>query len=135
MAELKIKIEAPEIAQAIEHLAEAISGKDIINRNAAPAKAAEISAPEANETTTAPYKKEAPKAEQQAAPQTAVPVSAPEYTLDQIARAGVSLVDAGKRNELTSLLAQRFGVQAITQIPPEQYGALAAELRALGALI
>ncbi len=134
MAELKIKIEAPEIAQAIEHLAEAISGKDIINRNAAPAKAAEISAPEANETT-APDKHEAPKAEQQAAPQTAVPVSAPEYTLDQIARAGVSLVDAGKRNELTSLLAQRFGVQAITQIPPEQYGALAAELRALGALI
>ena len=134
MAELKIKIEAPEIAQAIEHLAEAISGKDIINRNAAPAKAAEISAPEANETA-APDKHEAPKAEQQAAPQTAVPVSAPEYTLDQIARAGVSLVDAGKRNELTSLLAQRFGVQAITQIPPEQYGALAAELRALGALI
>ena len=65
----------------------------------------------------------------------AVPVSsAPSYTLDQISRAGASLVDAGKMQQLLELLS-RYGVQAITQIQPEQYGAFATELRALGAQI
>jgi hypothetical protein len=64
-----------------------------------------------------------------------VPVpGAPTYTLDQISRAGASLVDAGKMQQLLELLG-RYGVQAVTQLQPEQYGAFATELRALGAQI
>lgn len=58
----------------------------------------------------------------------------PTYTLDQISRAGASLVDAGKMQQLLELLG-RYGVQAVTQLKPEQYGAFATELRGLGAQI
>lgn len=75
----------------------------------------------------------APPAPAPAAP--AVPVAgAPTYTLDQIAKAGASLVDAGKMEPLLALLS-RYGVQAVTQLAPEHYGAFATELRALGAQI
>lgn len=68
-------------------------------------------------------------------PAPAVPVAgAPTYTLDQISRAGASLVDAGKMQQLLELLG-RYGVQAVTQLKSEQYGAFATELRALGAQI
>ena len=60
--------------------------------------------------------------------------TAPTYTLDQIAKAGASLVDAGKMEPLLALLS-RYGVQAVTQLAPEHYGAFATELRALGAQI
>lgn len=63
------------------------------------------------------------------------PVAAPPtYTLDQIAVAGAALMDANKMDQLLALLA-KYGVNAITQLPPEQYGAFATELRALGAQI
>lgn len=64
----------------------------------------------------------------------AVPTSAPTYNMDQLAVAATQLMDAGKRNELLQLLAS-FGVQALTQLPTEQYGAFATKLRELGAKI
>ncbi len=68
-------------------------------------------------------------------PAPAVPVTtAPTHTLDQIAKAGASLVDTGKMEQLLALL-EKFGVRAITQLSSEQYGAFATELRALGAQI
>lgn len=63
-----------------------------------------------------------------------VPVTAPTYNLDQIAKAGASLVDAGKMEQLLAMLT-KYGVQAVTQLNPDQYGAFATELRALGAQI
>lgn len=69
-----------------------------------------------------------------AAPAPAVPVAAPTYTLDQIARAGAALVDAGKMEQLLALLG-KYGVAAVTQLAPEQHGSFATELRALGAQI
>ena len=59
---------------------------------------------------------------------------APAYTSDQIMTAGAALIDAGKINDLLQLLSS-FGVQAVTQLKPEQYGAFATELRKLGAHI
>jgi len=59
---------------------------------------------------------------------------APTYTLDQISKAGAALVDAGKMEPLLTLLT-KYGVQAITQLQPAQYGVFATELRALGAQI
>lgn len=63
-----------------------------------------------------------------------VPTSAPQYTVKMLANAGTTLVDAGKMPELLQLLAD-FGVNAITDLKPETYGAVAGKLRALGAQI
>jgi len=41
-------------------------------------------------------------------------------------------MDSGRTNELMALLGQ-FGIQALTQLPQEQYGNFATSLRALGA--
>ena len=71
-------------------------------------------------------------AETTAAP--AVPTSAPQYTLDMIATAGSALIDAGKMDQLMGLLG-KFGVESLTELAPESYGAVANELRALGAAI
>ena len=68
-------------------------------------------------------------------PAPAVPVTAaPTYTLDQIANAGAALVNAGKMEQLLALLG-KYGIQAITQLKPEQFGQFVTELRGLGAQI
>lgn len=171
MMEMKITVEAPDLAASIIKLAEAIaSGPDpnlltpdeprpvsSYPTTPAPAVAAPVAAPVApvspapvTPTATptpapaapvaAPSPAPAPTAGQTSAapgntPAPTVPVAgAPTYTLDQISRAGASLVDAGKMQQLLELLG-RYGVQAVTQLQPEQYGAFATELRALGAQI
>lgn len=156
MMEMKIKIEVPDLAAAICKLAAAITPPDIntltpdeprgipaaapVSPVAAPAPAAPVNptpapaAPVAAPAVpTAPVPTEQPAAPVAQAP-AAVPVTAPTYTLDQIARAGASLVDAGKMEQLLALLA-RYGVAAVTQLQPDQFGVFATELRALGAQI
>ena len=67
------------------------------------------------------------------APVEAVPVAAPAtYTQEQLAVAAMQLMDAGRQAELVSLLGS-FGVQALTELPKEQYGNFATQLRAMGA--
>lgn len=63
---------------------------------------------------------------------TATPV-APQYTLDQLGKAGAELMKT-RQQDVLNLLAQ-FGVQALTQLPREHYGAFATALRGLGANI
>ena len=67
-------------------------------------------------------------------PVAGVPTTAQTYSMEQLAVAATQIVDAGRRNELVSLLAT-FGVQALTVLPKEQYGAFATQLRAMGAKI
>ena len=64
----------------------------------------------------------------------AVPTAAPQYSLEMLATAGAALVDAGKMEPLRQLLG-KYGVASITELKPENYGAVAGELRALGAAI
>lgn len=64
-------------------------------------------------------------------PTTAV---AQEYTQDQVAVAMSGLMDAGKRDTVTQILAS-FGVQALLQIPKERYPELVLKLREAGANI
>jgi hypothetical protein len=59
---------------------------------------------------------------------------APTYTLDQLAKAGAALASSGKMEDALALLA-KYGVQTVNQLAPEQYGAFATELRALGAQV
>lgn len=98
--------------------------------SATPAQTATPSAP------TVPVAAPAPAAAPAAnvAPAPAVPTSAPQYTLDMIATAGSALIDAGKMDQLMQLLG-KFGVVSLTELAPESYGAVANELRALGAAI
>ena len=125
---MTIKVEAPDLVAALMRLAAAVNPDPNIltpdeprPQMPAPAPAAPIAPPAA------------PPAPAPAAP--AVPVTAAStYTLDQIAKAGASLVDAGRMEPLLALLS-RYGVQAVTQLAPEHYGAIATELRALGAQI
>lgn len=156
MMEMKITVTMPDLAAAICKLAAAITPPDIntltpdelrgapaaapVPPVAAPAPAAPVNPTPA--PTAAPGPSPAPVTTAQTVGQTvaptnppaAVPVTAPTYTLDQIARAGASLVDAGKMEQLLALLA-RYGVAAVTQLQPDQFGVFATELRALGAQI
>lgn len=63
-----------------------------------------------------------------------VPTSQQTYTLDDLARAGMTLMDSGRQEDLQGLLKQ-FGVEALPALPQEQYGAFATALRGLGAQI
>lgn len=69
-----------------------------------------------------------------APPVAPVQTTTQSYSMEQLAVAATQIVDAGHRNELVSLLAS-FGVQALTALPKEQYGAFATQLRGLGAKI
>ena len=55
-----------------------------------------------------------------------------QYTLAELQKAVMPLFDAGKMTELQQVLA-KYGAQDLTRVPAEQYGALAADFRALGA--
>lgn len=64
----------------------------------------------------------------------AVPTAAASYTLDDLARAAMPLMDAGRQAELQQLL-QLFGVEALPALQPGQYGAFATKLREMGVQI
>lgn len=64
----------------------------------------------------------------------AVPTSTPSYTADDLAKAAISLMDAGRQNELIALL-QQFGVTSVPNLQPAQYGAFATAIRGMGAQI
>lgn len=162
MMEMKITVEAPDLAASILKLAEAIaSGPDPallvpdeplpvsgypttpapapapvspapVNPTQTPAPTVVAPSPSPMPVTSAPTAGPT-SAAPGSTPGPTVPVaSAPAYTLDQISRAGASLVDAGKMEQLLALLG-RYGVQAVTQLQPDQYGVFATELRTLGA--
>lgn len=131
MLEMKIKIEADAaVLKAIDKLTTALE-KNAVNISVpqdTPAPVAPVATPTPAPAPAAPAQTVAPTN-----PAPTVPVTtAPTYTLDQIAKAGASLVDAGKMEQLLALLA-KYGVQAVTQLQPDQYGVFATELRTLGA--
>ncbi|PYG90158.1 hypothetical protein LY28_00038 [Ruminiclostridium sufflavum DSM 19573] len=90
------------------------------------------------------YQQQQPVTNQQATPvqfpvqqqpvQGAIPITAPVYTLEQLSVAGTQLVDSGRMAELQQLLSS-FGVSSLMQLPKEQYGTFATQLRAMGAKI
>ena len=103
-----------------------------------------VAAPIATYCTPAPSPQPAlqpvPQTVQQPAPQPiqqaqTVPVSqGPAFSMEQISVACVGLCDMGKRENVLQLLTQ-FGVQAVTDIRPEQVNDFVIALRGLGAAI
>lgn len=67
-------------------------------------------------------------------PQQQVQTSTQTYVLDDISKAAMTLMDAGRQQELLLLLNQ-FGVESLPALPQEQYGAFATALRGMGAHI
>ncbi len=162
MNEITIRIESPELAQAIAQLAAAMHPFTNIDQKgsvlqqlqvsatsgpqpAAPTQAPIAPAPQVpvSQPSVAPQvpvvpvpaSPQVPVSQPATTPAAAIPLAgAPTYSLEQIAKAGSALLDAGKMESLQALLT-KYGIQAITQLQPEQYGAFATELRALGAQI
>lgn len=157
MLEMKITITAADLAAAINNLAAALDGRNIKpaedTRTPVPAVQPAMPAVPVNPTPvqatqptvtpaimpltaepTIPAAAPAVTPAANVAPAPTVPTSAPQYTLDMIATAGSALIDAGKMDQLMGLLG-KFGVASLTELAPESYGAVANELRALGAAI
>lgn len=157
---ITLNIQAPGLENALNNLASALQGNNVVN--VAPVVSEPQSLPQqqpmpeqiqqpAAVPTSTPVQQPMqqvqqpmqqpmaqptqPVQQQQPMPQQqSVPTSQTAYSMDQLAVAATQLMDAGKRDQLMQLLAT-FGVQALTALPQEQYGAFATKLRELGANI
>ena len=145
------RIEAPALVDALNNLAAALSGgpvaaapageqkpiqftpKQDTPAQAAPAPVANPTPATAVSSVNAPTPAAIPDAvANAAAPSPAATSKA--VTFDDIVAAGSQLLDAGRMGDLLNLL-KGFGVQAITQLKPEQFPDVAVALRGLGAKI
>lgn len=89
--------------------------------------------PEPTVSTVAPTVPTAPVTETTTPVTPAVPVApVKEYTLEEIQVAMQPLMDAGKIDQIITLL-QRYGVSSLPEITKDRYGELITDLRALGA--
>lgn len=147
MSNFTIEIKAPELANALQALAAAIAGRQTEKlscpapepRAATPVPvpvptvpqhpAVPVSAAPPAPAATAPV---AAPVMPPAAPAPVVPTSAPQYTYEMLFNAAAALMGQNKGPQLQQLLA-KYGIQRLPDLPPEQYGAYATDLRALGA--
>lgn len=162
MFEIKVTVEAPELATAVKTLAEALSQNPIArvatplgdvakgSTSPEPAPAANVAplsnatsvpvAPVVNPTPAAAVAPIAPAPVVGAPLPTAAPIApvatAPQITIEQIGKAGADLIsqNPGAMPQLMALL-QKYGVQSAQQLKPDQIGAFATEMRALGAKV
>lgn len=145
MSNIVIEIKAPELTNALQALAAAIAGRQTDKPSCpvpepkssapvpapkpVPAPAVPVSvappAPAPTVPTPAPIPVAAP-------PQPVVPTSAPQYTYEMLFNAAAALMGQNKGPQLQQLLV-KYGIQRLPDLPPEQYGAYATDLRALGA--
>lgn len=89
--------------------------------------------PKPTVSTVAPTVPTAPGTEPTTPVTPAVPVApVKEYTLEEIQVAMQPLMDAGKIDQIITLL-QRYGVSSLPEIAKDRYGELITDLRALGA--
>ena len=157
MLEIKITVSCPDLVLAATALAKCLRPDNAADMPAPPAvQAAPVSpavpaapvtqplpiTPAAPTATGAPAVPVAPPLPATPAPAPApaappVPLAAaPQYSLDQIARAGADLVtrEPAKAAAAQQLLAS-FGVQTVTALPRERFGEFVTALRGLGANI
>lgn len=148
MSNFIIEIKAPELANALQALATALAGrqagkpscpapepraaapapKPVPTPAAVPPQPAQFTPPQPAAPVAAPAAPPMPAAP----PQPVVPTSAPQYTYDMLFNAAAALMGQNKGPQLQQLL-MKYGIQRLPDLPPEQYGAYATDLRALGA--
>lgn len=148
---LNVNIVAPNLCEALLKLANVLKPDDCGEKPTQTAQIAPETLPAAEKVQmSAPIQKPAETQVQPAeteqsikpesqpvelpAPSVAQEVEAPAYTLEQLSRAGAALATSGKMPELMALM-QKHGVQALTQLKPDQYPAMADDLRSMGAQI
>lgn len=118
--------EAPALATGTGKREQSVTTPASINPTAqqtAPAGSAPVTAPA--QATSVPV---------QTAPVQPVPTTQQPYTLDDLASAAMTLMDAGRMADLQQLLAS-FGVEALPALPQARYGEFATALRGMGAQI
>ncbi len=161
---ITIKIEAPEIVQAITALSDAISGKPTVGAQPVQATATpnakppvtvptvQVSQPPVQNSYTVPTAAPvntvptvqlnqpqvatAPPQQPMSSPCVApvAPTSVPAYTIEQLQTAIAPLLDAGKVQQIQQLV-QNFGVATLMDVPKERYGEFANGLRSLGGVL
>lgn len=82
--------------------------------------------------STVPTVQTAPTTEPSVAPQ--IPTEKKSYTINELQKAAILLMDKGLMSTLSELLAG-FGVTALPELQPSQFDTFALELRKLGAQI
>lgn len=98
-----------------------------------PAKPERTAVPSVAPATTVSAVPVAPSTPAPTPPPAPVPrADAPTYTIEELQLACAPLMDANRMGEIQSTVA-KYGATSLLDIPKEQYGALAADLRALGA--
>ena len=153
MLEIKVSVELPGIPEALNNLAHALMNQAVGHVNLDKPAVAEAleenqkviqipkeEAPvspmdeEAIVAMTEPKPEPKPKRTKKSEPKPeAKPEPEQSYTFDQISRAGADLCSKGKIGDLTALLNTKYGIQAITQLNPDQYASVVEDLTALGA--
>ena len=93
---------------------------------------ANVGAAQANQT--APVQNTQTSAPVQNAQSASVATSQHTYSMDELARAAMTLMDKGGMAELQQLLA-KYGCETLQQLPLEQYGSFATALRGMGSQI
>ena len=136
--DIRIQISCPDLVSAAGILAGAWGHKTqqadpVLPQPPTQAQAAPQPIKEPQTAPITPPTAQAPAPSPAAAPTTA-PVAGPTYTVQDLAVAGANLVreNPAIHPQLMGLLGQ-FGVQAVTDLKPEQLGPFANAMRQMGA--
>lgn len=125
MFEIHVTIACPDLVAAAQLLAGCAAHKaEITPAPVASTAPAPATAPVTVQAAPAPVAPNVPLA------------TAPTFSIQQIAKAGADLFTNRPelRPQVNALLSQ-FGLQSVTDLKPDQYGAFATALRGLGANI
>lgn len=128
---LNLKINE-EFVNALEHLAQVIEALPV-QGTAAPVQSKAPAQTPAQTPEPTPVQTPEPTPVQTPAPAPApepAQTPAPAHTIDDLARKAQVIMDAGKLQPLTDLLA-KYGVTILPQLPPEQYAAFYADMEGL----
>lgn len=130
-ASLGTEIDLPDAPHKAESSETVIVPEKVYKDEPIPAKPEQAapapSVPSATSETTVPATPITP-----ATPAPIPTAGAPTYTVEELQLACAPLMDANRMGEIQSAIA-KYGATSLLDIPKEQYGALAADLRALGA--
>ena len=138
MFEVRVTVEAPDVCAAVRELAAAMvatAGAPRAVNTAEKQAPVQQTAAQPVQQFTQPAPDTMAQTFQQPVTQTQPAQQAPaarQYTADEIARAGASLLEKGLMPQLISLLG-KYNVQSITGLRPDQFPAFAADLKAMGA--
>lgn len=126
MLEIKVSIVGLEqLTEAITFMASALAHANGMKNTV---KALEEIKPKTEKTEPKPVQEE----EVVSTSTVTVPTNAKEYTLDELSKAAVGLLDKGLADELTNLLAE-FGVNSLPELDKTVYSQFALKIREMGA--